>query len=291
LERLSAPLHILILSDGKAGHENQSLGLAEAMGRRSAVELHLVRLEMDRNPIVRMMEALAASKKFPIPDYVIGAGHGTHLTLLLISRILGARSIVLMKPGLPMSWFDWCVAPEHDFKNIPNNSRFILSKGALNRVVPFAGERSEKWFLIGGPSKIHGFDEAGLISQIRELVSDGTWQVADSRRTPSDFLKRLENEIPNLTIFPHQDTGPGWLAEKLSSAVEVWVTEDSVSMVYEALTGGAKVGVFEMPRLKPDARVIRGLDKLKEDGYLMGNDARKMEILAEADRCAGMILG
>lgn len=291
LEVLSAALQILVISDGKAGHENQSLGLAEAMARRAPVESHLVRLDMNRNPIVRIMEAFAASRKFPIPDYVIGAGHGTHLALLAISKASAAPSIVLMKPGLPMSWFDWCVAPEHDFQKIPNKSHLILSKGALNRVIPADGERSEKWFLIGGPSKIHGFDEALLISQIRELARDGTWQVADSRRTPSDFLRKLEHEIPNLPLFPHHDTGPGWLAKKLSSAAEVWVTEDSVSMVYEALTGGAKVGVLEMPRIKPDARVIRGLEKLKAEGYLMGQGERKMERLAEADRCAALILG
>ncbi len=261
------------------------------MARRVPVETHLVRLEMDRNPIARMIEAFAASRKFPISDYVIGAGHGTHLALLALSKASGASSIVLMKPGLPMSWFDWCVAPEHDFLKSPNRSHLILSKGALNRVIPKEGERLEKWFLIGGPSKIHGFDEARLISQIRELAHDGTWQVADSRRTPSDFLRKLEHEIPNLPFFPHHETGPGWLAEKLSSAAEVWVTEDSVSMVYEALTGGARVGVLEMPRLKPDARVIRGLEKLKAEGYLMGAGARKMPRLAEADRCAALILG
>lgn len=260
------------------------------MGRRVPVETHVVRLEMERKPIARTIQALAASRKYPTPDYVIGAGHGTHFGLLAIAKSTGARSIVLMKPGLPMGWFDWCVAPEHDFLRIPNKSHLILSKGALNRVLPAEGERSEKWFLIGGPSKIHGFDEARLIAQVGGLARDGTWQVADSRRTPSEFLRKLETEIPDLTIFPHQDTGPGWLAEKLSSAAEVWVTEDSVSMVYEALTGGGRVGVLEMPRLKPDARVIRGLEKLKAEGYLMGAGAKNMERLAEADRCAGLIL-
>lgn len=287
---MSAPLHILIISDGKAGHENQSLGLAEAMARRVAIEIHLVRLEMDSNPITRIMKALAASRKLPTVDFVIGAGHRTHLSLLVIAKSSGARSIVLMKPGLPMGWFDWCVAPEHDFKINPDKPRVILSKGALNRVVPAKGNGSEKWFLIGGPSKIHGFDEDRLISQIRDLACDGNWQVTDSRRTPGDFLGKLGHQIPNLSLFPHQDTGSGWLAGKLSGAAEVWVTEDSVSMVYEALTGGAKVGVLEMPRLKPNARVIRGLQKLKEEGYLAGNGACEHKTLAEADRCAVEIL-
>ena len=291
LRGLSAPLHILILSDGKAGHENQSLGLAEAMGRRVAVELHVLRLDMEQGLLGRVADAFEKARKFPKPDYVISAGSGTHVAMWLLARKFDARSVVLMKPFWPMALLDWCIAPEHDFKSISDVENLILSKGALNRVIPAEGDRSEKIFLIGGPSKIHGFDETKLIEQIRGIAKDGTWQVADSRRTPGDFLKRLENEIPNLTIFPHQDTKPGWLAGKLSTAAEVWVTEDSVSMVYEALTGGAKVGVLEMPRLKPDARVIRGLESLKAEGYLIGNGARKMERLAEADRCAAVILG
>jgi mitochondrial fission protein ELM1 len=287
---LSAPLHILIVSDGKAGHENQSLGLAEAMARRAAIEIHVVRLEMRCNPMTRILKALAASRKFPVADFVIGAGHRTHFPLLAITRLSGARSVVLMKPGVPMCWFDWCVAPEHDFQKTPDNPHLILSKGALNRVVPAKERGTEKWFLIGGPSKIHGFDEEGLISRIRDLACDGQWQVADSRRTPGDFLRKLEHQIPNLPLFPHQDTASGWLAGKLSGAAEVWVTEDSVSMVYEALTGGAKVGVLEMPRLKPNARVIRGLEKLKDEGYLVGHGTGEQKTLAEADRCAGEIL-
>lgn len=288
---MSAPLQILVISDGKAGHENQSLGLAEAMARCIPTEIHLVRLEMDRNPFSRVQRAIAAIREYPAPDFAIGAGHGTHIALLVIARMSGAKSIVLMKPGLPMRWFDWCVAPEHDFKTKPAASHLILSKGALNRVVPAIGARAGKFILIGGPSGIHGFDQEALITQIRERVGDGKWSVADSRRTPSDFLDRLIREVPDLQIFPHQETQKGWLAGVLASAEEVWVTEDSVSMVYEALTGGAKVSILKMPRLKPDARVIRGLENLKSQGYFgEENSLGASSHLAEADRCAALIL-
>lgn len=288
---MSAPIHILVISDGKAGHENQSLGLAEAMARRMPAEIHLVRLEMNRNPIFRVKQALASIREFPAPDFVIGAGHGTHIALLVIARAKSAKSIVLMKPGLPLGWFDWCVAPEHDFKTKPAASHLIRSKGALNRVVPAIGSRSGKFILIGGPSKIHGFDQAALISQIRERVGDGKWSIADSRRTPADFVDRLKKEVPGLQIFPHRETQNGWLAGVLASAEEVWVTEDSVSMVYEALTGGAKVGILNMPRLKPDARVIRGLESMRAQGYFAEENASVAPPrLAEADRCAALIL-
>ncbi|MEP2776600.1 MAG: ELM1/GtrOC1 family putative glycosyltransferase [Luteolibacter sp.] len=282
-------LQLLILSDGKPGHENQSLGLAEAMARRTPAEIHVIRLDTSAGLLSRIRKALDESAALPPPDYVIAAGHRTHLSLLRIAAKFGAKSIVLMRPGLPSAWFTHCIAPEHDFKNAPSSKNIILSKGALNRVVPTTEPKSGKLLLIGGASKTHGFDKQALISQIREIASDG-WQAADSRRTPDGFLNDLKNEIPGIQIFPHQETQPGWLAAKLSSLEEVWVTEDSVSMIYEALTGGAKVGVLNMPRLRPDARVIRGLEFLREAGYFIGAKTQQPPTLSEADRCAELIL-
>lgn len=283
---LSETLKILVVSDGKPGHENQSLGLAEAMGRLRPAEILTLRLEMEEGFLGRLKAAVAG--KFPRPDFVLAAGHATHPAALWIGRKYGALSISLMKPSLPVSWFHRCVCPEHDFIGKPVPPNVITSKGALNRVRPAEGTRSGKIFLIGGPSKTHGYDEGALVAQIKGIAAEGGWQVADSRRTPETFLHALRKEVPGLTVFPHQQTLPGWLAAKLSSAETVWVTEDSVSMIYEALTGGAKVGVLEMPRLRPDARVIRGLETLKTEGFFDTNQPPRP--LAEADRCAEIIL-
>ncbi len=282
------PTRILVISDGKAGHENQSLGLAEAMARLRPAEIHTLRLDMKKWFYFRLKAAVAESATYPRPDFVLAAGHATHAAALRIARKYGARSISLMKPGLPVSWFDLCICPEHDFIGKPVPPNVITSKGALNRVVPNTGKKSGKLFLIGGPSKTHGYDEAALIAQIKGIAGDGEWQVADSRRTPETFLPALKKALPSLTIFPHQETQPGWLASILSTAETVWVTEDSVSMIYEALTGGARAGVLEMPRLRPDARVIRGLEALREEGFF--DPHKTPQVLAEADRCAEILL-
>lgn len=282
------PIQILVLSDGKPGHENQSLGLAEAMARLRPTEIITLRLDPTKGLIAKIRQSLAHIGKKP--DFVIAAGHSTNLPLLFAARKYDAHSIVLMKPGPPMSWFGTCVIPEHDFRKSPTATNIITSKGALNRVVPSDGERKSKLILIGGPSKNHGYDEDALIRRIAEIAAEGGWELADSRRTPSTFLPALENAVPRITIHRHQETEPSWLAERLSTARKVWVSEDSVSMVYEALTGGANAGVLEMPRLRPDARVIRGLETLAKKGYLTGNAAIQPPPLAEAARCAGIIL-
>jgi len=76
------------------------------------------------------------------------------------------------------------------------------------------------------------------------------------------------------------------------------VTEDSVSMVYEALSSGARVGLLPVPRSKQDTRVLRGLDQLVEAGfvtpYARWLKTRTLtpppEPLQEAARCAHVVL-
>jgi hypothetical protein len=280
-------LQILVISDGKAGHENQSLGLAEALARRCPAKIQTLQLDMKKWIFFRLRAVVAKAAGLPRPHLVIAAGHATHPAAIWIARKYGARSISLMKPSLPISSFDLCICPEHDFIGKPVPHNVITTKGALNRVLPGKGEKLGKLFLIGGPSKTHDWNAAALTAQIKKVAGDGAWQAADSRRTPEGYLSGLKKELPTLEIFPHQQTQPGWLAGKLATLETIWVTEDSVSMIYEALSSGAEVGVLEMPRLKPNARVIRGLEALRAEGFFdMENPPRP---LAEADRCAALL--
>ncbi len=284
----SDEIRILILGDGKPGHENQSLGLAEAMARLCPASIAMVKVAGFFGTMKRIADEVRNSGQ---PDYLIGAGHSTHLPLLRAARKYETLSIVMMKPSLPAPWFDWCVTPKHDFLRASPGKNVILTKGAPNRVVPSTGERNGRLALIGGPSKIHAWDGGALALQIAELAKIGPLDVADSRRTPEGFLAKLSEMNPAIAVFPHQKTAPGWLAEKLAETEEIHVTEDSVSMIYEALSSGARVGVLEMPRKTEDSRLLRGLEQLQQEGYFIGNGLNAPPVLAEADRCARLILG
>jgi mitochondrial fission protein ELM1 len=288
-------LHVWLLGDGKPGHENQSLGLAEALGRQTRCEIHRISLTGCRALIGRLKSACAASADLPRPDLIIAAGHATHPSLLWLARKHRARGVVLMRPSLPLSWFDLCIAPTHDFPNTPTRQNLILTRGALNRVPPpDSRQKSGKLILIGGPSKTHGWDSAALLKMLASATDRGGWELTDSRRTPFGFLDQARDQLPGVTFHSHRETPPDWLPEKLRQAKEVWVTEDSVSMIYEALTSGARVGLLPVPRFKMSSRVISGLEKLANEGFLTPyaawSQSMKLaappEILREADRCA-----
>lgn len=281
-------LHLWIISDGKPGHENQSLGLADALARLTPVQTHLIVLKATANPCARLRAAYLAARSLPRPDRIIAAGHRTHLALLVLARKYDAHSILLMRPSLPAAFFHRIIAPEHDFKSPPSAKNIILTKGALNRITPASGPRGGKLILIGGPSKTHGWNEPALLASLTSANEEGGWELTDSRRTPPGFISRARALFPQINFTPHQETGPDWVRHRLSTATEVRVTEDSVSMIYEALGSGAGVSLIDMPRLRPGARTIRGLRSLAEAGFF--NPASPPKPLAEADRCALILL-
>lgn len=298
---VTAPLQLWLIGDGKPGHENQSLGLAEAIGRRVPCGISRIALGGCRGVVGRLRAATAAAKGLPKPDLILAAGHATHPSLLWLARNWSTRSVVLMRPSLPLRLFDHVVAPEHDFSPGVPPPNVILTKGALNRVVPGDANapRTRKLILLGGPSKTHGWDGAALLDMLATATDRGGWELTDSRRTPHGFLDEIRARLPGIRVFPHAETPPGWVPERLGAAKEAWVTEDSVSMIYEALSSGARVGLLPVPRKVRRSRVLGGIDSLIAAGFLTPfatwqttcRLAAPPEHLREADRCAEMLVG
>ena len=300
---MAQPLTIWLLGDGKPGHENQALGLAEALARLRPCAIHRLSLAGTHGLIARVRLASRLGAALPKPDLILAAGHATHPALLWLARKHHARSIVLMRPSLPLRWFDLCIAPAHDFPHGATPATVITTRGALNRVrAPDpSSPRHGGLILIGGPSVSHDWDEPALLAELTAIVTapgGGLWQLTNSRRTPPGLLDRVRETLPALELFPHDATASDWLPARLAAAAAVWVTEDSVSMVYEALTSGARVGLLPVPRKRPDTRVLRGLAELIESGfvtpYASWHETRTLppspHPLREADRCAELVL-
>lgn len=234
---------------------------------------------------------------------MLAAGHSTHNSLLAAKRCFQAKAIILMKPSMPYRFFDLCVVPRHD--DPPDRRNVIATWGALNRIRPSTAPRSDRRvLLLGGPSKHHAWNNESVLAQIRALLDAAPhiqWTATTSRRTPDSFVAMLnEMREPHLHVVPWTATPPDWVAAQLATCAEVWVTEDSVSMVYEALSSGAGVGLIHVDRIS-DTRVVRGIDDLIEhdvlttftdwrNGRAIETDPEKMIVLREADRVAKMIV-
>lgn len=274
---------IYIISDGKKGHLSQTRGLARALQalaaeRRPEAEHCAIEVEVGHLSLISKLfyrgKELADEPK---ADLILCAGHGTHLPALKLAAKQHCPCIVCMKPSLPLRMFDMVIAPQHDFPaEGSRHEHVLLTNGALNSISPRPEvEKRETLLLVGGPSKEFGWDEDHILTQLSTITRHNTGQMVltTSRRTPPDFAQAIAAACPSIRVEPVESTGPSWVEDHLATAREVWVTQDSVSMVYEALSCGAPVGVIEMPvnpkrAGKAPSRVARGLMRLVEEGYV-----------------------
>lgn len=264
------PLIIWRLIDGKPGHMQQSLGLVRAL--QAQVPCEIIDINVASQP-VGLMDVLL--RRFPggfmkrRPHLVVGAGHATHFGLLAAKRVTGAFAVVLMKPSLPQFLFDLMVVPEHD--ELPAGPRVITTRGVLNPMRPGTKQPGSVLVLLGGESKHAGWDDTAVLQQVEIVAASvadrAQLTVADSRRTP-DSLSRTLHERFGERFQAWDACPPGWLADTLAVTETVWVTEDSVSMVYEALTAGCRVGLLKLPDAQADSRVMRGVGRLVDDGVV-----------------------
>lgn len=297
------PVTVWCFTDGKAGHENQVQGLLSALGRTVPLDVHTLPADCERHPVWALLRGrFNAGSDLPDPELIIGAGRATHLPMLAARHARGGRVIVLMKPGLPLSWFDLCIIPLHDKpRALPN---VLQTCGVLNRVRYQPDKDAQAGlFLIGGPSSHVDWSNEAIVNQITlilEYSPDIAWQLTTSRRTPEFFVKLLRHRYHGraLTIVPVEETTPDWLPEQLATAATVWVSDDSVSMVYEALTSGAATGLLSVNYLKEDDRLASGVRELEAAGLVTdyehwrrGRVLRPPAVpLDEAGRCAQWIL-
>lgn len=282
-------MQICYISDAKAGHQAQVMGLVSALS--ALVNVELTTLTLSGNWLSRWQIANTA---LPTPpDLIIGAGHSTHIPVWLMGRrYRQAKTLIVMKPSLPLSWFDFVMMPEHDAKGSLSN-HVLLTQGVMNRFVNEQRHQANKvLILLGGTNQRYAFDSQKMLADIQTLIEhyqdiNANVIMTDSRRTPTELSNCLskKNNIADLStfqFFPVANTTPGWLNEQYQTASHVWVTADSVNMIFEAMTAGCQVGLIELPKLKTD-RVTNMVDSLIQSGKVTTlNDFRQGKSLSDA---------
>lgn len=266
------PFVIWIFKDGKRGHENQIDGLVNALNKRAKNQVSIVSIKNSFLIALLKLKFLLPWAKIegPKPDLIIGAGHKTHVWMLIARLFYGGKIIVLMKPSLPTSLFNLVCIPSHDtFANKPN---IIRTKGALN-TSNFSEDSllNRGLILLGGFSKHYHWTNESVLKQIKTLVEnnpDIRWELTTSRRTPPEMVDLLFQFTPvNLHFTPFENTDKNWVPNRLKIASRVWVTEDSVSMIYEGMTAGAEVGLIRLKDKK--SRISKSIQQLIKDSLVL----------------------
>lgn len=306
---------ILILTDGKAGHENQSKAFARALGFafdllpvafRSAsaksLSYPLDRLGLRTRALFRTTPPVSTLSKDAYAA-VIGTGSGTFYAAKTLARRLGVRCGVVLYPrGYDLTSFDCILAPAFDRPNarpnvvrIPANlvavdAAFYAAgtKAFLERHTPAAHKRAVA-VVVGGPNKCATMSARWMNAQLDRIfrVHKGAeFWVTTSRRTPPDVEAVVDSfpfDYKLLYSKDHFNPIPAFV----SLAKTLYVTAESTGMISEACThGGAEVRVLD--NLKPGPHKFRRfIDDLAAGGFL--NGSRKISLTAQFAHAAELL--
>jgi mitochondrial fission protein ELM1 len=261
------PLRVWAVSDGRAGIENQALGLAEAIARRLPAEITTKRVRL-RTPwswlppglvpwpsasLTTASDAIDA----PWPDIWIGCGRQSIPLSMGVRRWSDGRTLVvqLQDPRINPREFDIVAPPWHDGLEGPNVLPLI---GSCHRVTPQRIEAELKQFpdfadlspptvavLIGGRSKRQDISAKSASRISRDLSTlDGSLIVTLSRRTSPAARAVFRRELKPFTRMFYEGDGPNPYFAMLGAADIVLVTADSANMAVEAAATGKPVMIL-----------------------------------------------
>lgn len=309
---VSRPLKAVAFLDGRPGHEKQTRGVLKALSALTPVVVKRLRIRLPSLrtrlfnwlPIAAGLIVPSRAADSPV-DLVIGTGSATHIPMLLYNKRYGTHTVTCMTPDLLLRCrMDLCLVPRHD--RTPPAANIFYTSGPPNHVI--CRERHDSragLILVGGVDpKSHHWRTETVIRQVETLLKrkpDDRWTLSSSPRTPADTCAALQEIVaryPPAVFFRSADTPDGWVEAQYARCESVWVTADSVSMIFEALTAGCRVGVLPVAWKRPDNKFERGLRDLKQRGmitdyaeWIRRNERMKHGgPLNEADRCAREIL-
>jgi len=282
-------IRIVVLSDGKPGHFKQSLAVKsflEELGYRVDAEIVEIKgLSRFRRFIIEMCALILAKKHLGnmscikalldkdvydklsklFADMVVSTGSSLSGVNMVFSGSLGAKSIVVLKPNLPVNKFDLVIIPEHDRLKAEN---VVNIKGALSSPLDTekdSNELSEHFKLsrrdkialfIGGPiagKRDFNKNIKAFIDRIKDFAAanDLGILVTTSRRTPVDVENLIETELGNsknteVIIIANKKNYSFVLGGFLASSSLVFVTSDSISMISESLGAGKTTVCVEL---------------------------------------------
>ena len=305
----------VILTDGKAGHENQSRACARALGFDRDVRLIPVRF---RSRFCKALSYLLDHlglrvtwlldmevPRLPMGTVIVGTGSGTFYAVkALAHRCVGKSAVVLYPRGYHLPSFDVIFAPAFDNPlpaanvitipaNLVANDEAFYAEG----VKAFEARHTPKpgvekvGVIIGGPNKCSSMTKGWAhqkLSQIFSAHKGAEFWLTTSRRTPPEVEAVVESFPWDYALVYSKDHfNPIPAFVKLCD--RLYVSAESTGMISEACTfGSAQVRV--MDNLNPGPHKFRRfVENLAAGGYVGGT--RKVDLsreFASARRLLGL---
>ena len=290
---------VLILTDGKAGHENQSKAFARALGfDYDLLEVHFKNriakafsYLLDRFGVrsLKLFDRKDELQKKAAAGYraVLGTGSGTFYAAKAFARAAKVPcGVVLFPRGYDLGSFDCILAPTFD--RPPRRANVIELPANLVAADAAFYEKGTAAFrertsvlpeisvIIGGPNKCSKMTCEWMKTQLdRVFAEPGLKAVTTSRRTPKDVEDLIASYPWDYALIYSKDHfNP--IPAFVSLSKKLFVSAESTGMLSEACTFGS-AEVVALDNLNPGkSKFRRFIESLTAEGYL--NGTRKIDL-------------
>ena len=297
----------LILTDGKAGHENQSKAFARMLGCEFDIEkisfksrfAKLLSYMADALSIrtfkffaeEKRLEEICSGGGYAV---VVATGSGTFYAAKALAHSMRVKCGVVLYPrGYSIASFDCIMAPAIDRPPVRGNVIEIPANLVANDEAFYAAgveafkaryapsDRKAVAVIIGGPNNCSTMTAEWTRAKLNEVFAatpEYEHWVTTSRRTPEDVEALVDSfQWDYKLIYSRDNFNPIPAFVALSS--RLYVTAESTGMLSESCTSGS-AEVFALDNLKSGGHKFRRfLDSLVAGGYVGG--ARKVDLSQE----------
>jgi mitochondrial fission protein ELM1 len=280
---------ILILTDGKAGHENQSKALARALGFQfdlagvffksrfsKALSYLLDRLGVNSTSLFSLKSEVSST------DYaaVIGTGSGTFYAVKTLAKKWRIPCAVVLFPrGYSLDGFNSILAPSFDRPPEKDNVITLpVNLVAADEAFYDEGERAFRdrycpkensmkvSVIVGGPNKCSRMTADWMKEELEKLFEENRakasklgkeveFWVTTSRRTPKEVEEVIDGFAFDYKLLFSKDCfNPIPAFVKLSD--KIYVTAESTGMLSEVCTFG-KAKILALDNLNPGPHKFR----------------------------------
>ena len=291
-------LKVWCLSDGKPGHYNQSKGLLQTLGLGYTLQLEwldmrlrfrwlrwLMRIMINRGVanqwLVNRHELTLPAGK---PDLILSTGGNTSFLNAALASLLGCKNYYLGSlRGLNPERFTLVFTIE-PVTGATNNIVMPLAPVPVDHEARRQASEALKkehqgplWtMLIGGSTREYRYAEEewqALAAEMNRLaMAHGIrWLITTSRRTG----EKIEQALQQALDADHLAEAVWYAAQPrkvmtayLGSAERIFCTEDSLSMLTEAVTSGKPVTSLYPASCQPAATYQAAIQRLVEQGWI-----------------------
>ncbi|WP_419769414.1 MAG: ELM1/GtrOC1 family putative glycosyltransferase [Candidatus Marinarcus sp.] len=237
---------VLILSDTKAGHLNQSLAFCKLKNLSYDI-ISLESVSKFKKVLSYVLDFLhiyinlfglkAENKKYKA---IISTGSNTYYMNKYLAKMFKIKSIAIMLPkGFRYSDFDYIIAQEHDFPpkeaniiTMPLNLSFSTPLGYVKKT-----QQKAVGIIIGGNNAIFSMDVDNIklaLDEINEKFPEHLKYITTSRRTPKEVEELIEKYHFDYEVIFSKNISINPIPDFIEVCDELYITIDSTSMLSEA---------------------------------------------------------